>query len=57
MKQLRKHLREQFAYVESLDRDCDPDHAIDLEVAEIVEESRAGAPNSVLMILATWQPL
>ena len=40
MKKLRKFLREQFAYVESLATDCDPDQSINLEVARIVEESR-----------------
>ncbi len=40
MKKLRKFLQEQFAYVESLDKQCDPDHAINLEVADIVEEAR-----------------
>ena len=40
MKTLRRFLQEQFAYVESLDKQCDPDHVINLEVAEIVEESR-----------------
>lgn len=40
MKKLRKFLQEQFAYVESLDKQCDSDESINLEAAEIVEESR-----------------
>jgi excisionase family DNA binding protein len=40
MKHLRKFLKEQFDYVAILDRQCDPDQTINVEVAEIVEEAR-----------------
>lgn len=40
MKTLRRYLQQQFDYVADLDRRCDPDQSIQLEVGEIVEEAR-----------------
>ena len=39
IKNLRRYLQQQFDYVADLNRQCDPDHTINLEVAEIVEEA------------------
>ena len=40
IKKLRRYLQEQFDYVASLDRQCDPDDFINMEVGQIVEEAR-----------------
>jgi len=40
MKKLRKFLKEQFDYIATLAKECDPDDSIYLEVAEVVEECR-----------------
>jgi len=40
IKKLRRYLQQQFDAVASLDRECDPDYFVDIEVGQIVEEAR-----------------
>jgi hypothetical protein len=40
IKNLRRYLQEQFDHVADLDRKCDPNQSINLEVGDIIEEAR-----------------